>query len=71
MIPILAATVAPALLLLAVTYALRPQGGARWLRPNPVPAGRLIAALAAEHAARPRPTDWRSPLWTVRTEVQA
>lgn len=62
MIPALAATVAPAIILLAVAYPLRPQYGR--LRTHPVPARQIIARLATERADR-----WivmtHPPLWTV------
>jgi len=69
MIPVLIATVAPALLLLAVAHAFRPQGGRgelRWMSRQRVPAAVLIAKLTAERDAQRRPTGWQSPAWTVQ-----
>lgn len=44
MIPLLSITVAPAVLILAAAYPLRPQGGR--LRSHPVPARQILARLA-------------------------
>lgn len=60
MTPILAATVAPALLMLAVAYPLRPQCGR--LRTRPVPARHIIDRLNREPST---PLTF-PPIWTVQ-----
>lgn len=63
LLPVLCATVAPALLILAAAYPLRPQGGR--FRSHPVPARQILARLAAE--TRPRQFgDPRRPAFTVQ-----
>ncbi|MDG4791887.1 hypothetical protein O7626_39425 [Micromonospora sp. WMMD1102] len=70
-LPILGATVIPALVLLAIGYVLRPQGGDRWLSPRPVPVRELTRRLDREWRAHP---EWTALLlgrdghqaWTVR-----
>jgi hypothetical protein len=65
------ATVAPAipLLILAIAFQPRPlrpakhYTGVRATRP----ARALIARCEAEWAARPHPTGWQSPAWTVQS----
>lgn len=64
MIPILSITLAPALLILAVAYPLRPQGGRQ--RPRPVPA-RLILARLADETPPVLVGDPRRPSFTVQT----
>ena len=72
--PVLAATVAPALILLAVAYPLRPQGGR--LRARPVPARRLLARCEVDRELGLIPDDeWgdvsRPSLWTVPASAGA
>lgn len=69
MIPILAATVAPAVLILAIAYPLRPQCGR--LRARPVPARDIILRLTVESdlgliPAGPFGDTSRPPMWTVQ-----
>ncbi|PZF98519.1 hypothetical protein C1I99_13235 [Micromonospora deserti] len=64
----LAATVVPVLLILAIAYPLRPQGGR--LRARPVPARKLLAHCAVDRELGLVPDDeWggvaRPSLWTV------
>lgn len=65
MIPILSITVAPAALMLAVAYALRPQCGRQ--RVHPVPAPLIIARLADE--PNRTTTFGPSPAFTVQTRT--
>lgn len=68
MIPVLAATVAPVLLILVIAYPLRPQGGR--MRADPVPVRQIIDRLADETRRGLLPAgpfgDTNSPpMWTV------
>lgn len=70
LIPFLAATVGPLVLLAPVVYALRPQGGRRWLAARPRPAREILARLSDEQDTGEIPRDvWggvdRPVLWTV------
>lgn len=70
LMPALAVTVGPVLVLAPVVYALRPQGGTRWLSLRPRPAREVIARLAAETKAGLIPAGpfgdtSRPPTWTV------
>lgn len=72
--PVLVATVAPALIILAIAYPLRPQGGR--LRARPVPARRLLARCAVDRELGLIPDDeWgdvsRPSLWTVPAPARA
>ena len=67
-LPILSTTAIPAVVLLAVAYVARPQGGRRWLLPRPVSARDVIRRLEAERAEE-RPT-WLTDWTTPSTEAQ-
>lgn len=70
LIPAAAITVGPILTLAPVVYALRPQGGTRWLSLRPVPAARILDRLAEEVDSGVLPSGpfgdtTRPPEWTV------
>lgn len=65
MIPLLS-TLAPAVLILAAAYPLRPQGGR--MRPNAVPAHLILARLADDpDRTGPFGDTRRAPAFTVQT----
>lgn len=66
MTEIIAATVAPAAVILAAAYPLRPQCGRH--RPHAVPASEILARLAAEpHRSGTFGDTSRPPAFTVQT----
>lgn len=75
MIPLLA-TVVPALLILAMAYPLRPQGGARHLNPNARAARRILARCEVDREMGIIPADhWGGDLthstWTRLPQAEA
>ena len=70
LIPAAVITVGPVLALAPVVYALRPQGGRRWLSLRPVPAAAILDRLADEVTTGEIPRDVyggvdRPSQWTV------
>jgi hypothetical protein len=64
------ATIAPVLPLLILALAYQPHSVHQPQHRHGVRATRVMRRLAAERKrARPRPTGWQSPAWTVQREL--